>query len=73
MYGGIIGPYIGRRVQMLRQSLDAKYAEIGGADDYIPILYHTPIIIMMMMMMMMTLLYIFNMHFCYDNDIMMHG
>lgn len=50
---------------MLRQSLDAKYAEIIKADDYIPILYHTAIIIMMIS-------YIFNMNFCYDIDIMMY-
>jgi len=50
---------------MLRQSLDAEYAEIIEVDDYIPILYHTPIIIMM-------ILYIFNMNFCYDIDIMMY-
>lgn len=54
-----------RRVQMLRQGLEAKYAEIVEANDYIPILYHTAIIIMMIS-------YIFNMNFCYDIVIMIY-
>jgi len=62
---------------MLRQSLDAKHAEIGEADDYIPILYHTPIIIMVIptiiiIIIMTMILYIFITHFCYDNGSMMY-